>query len=73
MCNLELPYAMAADDEMLEAFARVASYADEGLVTVDGRRIQVTDLGRYFIRNLCMELDAHLSQTAGKPVFSKTV
>ncbi|HMQ30037.1 MAG TPA: oxygen-independent coproporphyrinogen III oxidase [Chloroflexaceae bacterium] len=73
MCNLELPFAMAADEAMREAFDRVAAYADEGLVTADGERIAVTDLGRYFIRNLCMELDAHLPQTAGRPIFSKTV
>ncbi|NTU82849.1 MAG: oxygen-independent coproporphyrinogen III oxidase [Chloroflexales bacterium] len=73
MCNLELPFSMAHDPAMIDDFARVAGYADEGLVTVESDRLVVTDLGRYFIRNLGMELDAHLSHTAGRPVFSKTV
>ena len=73
MCNLELPFSMAYDDAMNEAFARVAAFADEGLVVVERNRIVVTDLGRYFIRVLGMELDAHLAHTAGRPVFSKTV
>lgn len=73
MCNLELPFAMAADEAMHASFLRVAGYADEGLVIVHPDRLVVTPLGRYFVRNLCMELDAHLSQTAGRPIFSKTV
>jgi oxygen-independent coproporphyrinogen-3 oxidase len=73
MCNLELPFAMAKDEAMVEAFGRVAAFAEEGLVNVEAERITVTALGRYFIRNLCMELDAYLPQTAGKPIFSKTV
>ncbi|MBK9304947.1 MAG: hypothetical protein IPM94_14010 [bacterium] len=31
------------------------------------------DLGRFFVRNLCMELDAYLDRTSGKPLFSKTI
>jgi oxygen-independent coproporphyrinogen-3 oxidase len=73
MCNLELPFSMAHDEAMREDFSRVAGYAEEGLVTVESDRVVVTDLGRYFIRVLGMELDAHLSHTAGRPVFSKTV
>ncbi len=73
MCNLELPYTMAADPALIDSFSRVAAYSDEGLVTFDGERILVTELGRYFVRNLCMELDAHLPKTAGRPLFSKTI
>ncbi len=73
MCNLELPLAMVIDEAMAQSYANVAAYAAEGLVEVESDRLVVTDLGRYFIRNLCMELDAHLDQTAGRPIFSKTV
>lgn len=74
MCNLELSLAVAGEDEaMVDSIARLAARADEGLVELDGERLVVTDLGRYFLRNLCMELDAYLEQSAGKPMFSKTV
>lgn len=74
MCNLELPFAIAEGDEgLIEAMDRVAAYADEGLVEVEADRIVVTDLGRFFLRNLCMELDAYLSRTAERPLFSRTV
>jgi oxygen-independent coproporphyrinogen-3 oxidase len=74
MCNLELPLAITEYDEaMVAAVACLAGRADEGLVSFDGERVLVTELGRYFVRNLCMELDAYLDRTAGKPMFSKTV
>lgn len=74
MCNLELPLAVGGyDDAMVDSVARLASRADEGLLEVDGERLAVTGLGRYFLRNLCMELDAYLEHAAGRPMFSKTV
>jgi oxygen-independent coproporphyrinogen-3 oxidase len=74
MCNLELPLALVEDDEgLVQAVARLAARADEGLVSFDGERVVVTELGRYFVRNLGMELDAYLGRTADRPTFSKTV
>jgi len=76
MCNLELPLSSAldeGDEAMVEAIERVAAHAEEGLVEVDGERIVVTDLGRFFLRNLCMELDAYLARTAERPLFSRTI
>lgn len=80
MCNLELPYeltrpafgiglaeALGDDLEHLEA------YAEEGFVELLPNRLVVTPLGRFFIRNLAMELDAHLVKMAERTVFSKTV
>ncbi|MFV9504030.1 MAG: oxygen-independent coproporphyrinogen III oxidase [Oscillochloridaceae bacterium umkhey_bin13] len=73
MCNLELPLALVVDEGLADSYAAVAAHTVDGLIDVEEDRLVVTDLGRYFIRILCMELDAHLSQTAGKPIFSKTV
>jgi len=52
-----------------------ASPAADGLVQVDGRAIDVTPLGRMFVRNVCMPFDRYLrARTSGpKPVFSRTV
>ncbi len=80
MCNLELPYGLTTDgfgapaDELLaDELARLRPYADEGLVTFLPDRLQVTDLGRFFVRNVCMELDPYLERTADRPLFSRTV
>jgi oxygen-independent coproporphyrinogen-3 oxidase len=51
------------------------SPAAHGLVTVSRRAIDVTPLGRLFVRNVCMVFDRYLRAKAPqeKPVFSRTV
>ena len=44
-----------------------------GLVRVQDRRIDVTPLGRFFIRNICMVFDPYLKKAGDKPTFSRTV
>jgi oxygen-independent coproporphyrinogen-3 oxidase len=73
MCTLELPYALlrplaAAGDPL----APLHPFADEGFVTFGGERVTVTPLGRYFLRNLCMALDAYVAPE-GTRQFSRTV
>jgi oxygen-independent coproporphyrinogen III oxidase len=47
----------------------------DGLVTIDRYAIDVTPLGRFFVRNICMAFDRYLRARTGgaKPVFSRTV
>lgn len=80
MCNLELPYGLTrADfgvdlrDALGDDLERLEAYVEDGFVDLLPDRVQVTPLGRFFVRNLAMELDAHLQKTAQKQVFSKTV
>ena len=50
------------------------SPSEHGLVTVTPDAIEVTPLGRLFVRNLCMVFDRYLRTKAQeKPVFSRTV
>jgi len=51
------------------------SPSTDGLIVVTPETLEVTPLGRRFVRNLCMVFDRHLrARTAGeKPVFSRTV
>ena len=48
-------------------------YEDEGFVEFADDRLVITDLGRHFARNVCMELDAHLDRDSKQPLFSRTV
>ncbi|MEF3272924.1 MAG: oxygen-independent coproporphyrinogen III oxidase [Chloroflexus sp.] len=80
MCNLEVPFDLPlppAGQRLGDLFAheieRIATYADDGLVEVEPRRLRVTERGRFFIRNLAMELDRYLQQATARPVFSSTV
>lgn len=80
MCNLELPYDLTVAQfgvdvrtVLGEELQRLERFVDEGFITLEPERILVTRLGRFFVRNLCMELDAYLKQPGDKPMFSKTI
>ncbi|OGQ93517.1 MAG: oxygen-independent coproporphyrinogen III oxidase [Deltaproteobacteria bacterium RIFOXYA12_FULL_61_11] len=73
-------------DEFLQAFevefdryfaeeeAHLARCHEDGLLEVRDRVLEATDLGRLFIRNVCMGFDAYLENAAsGAPRFSRTV
>jgi len=80
ICNLELPFDLTdseyfapVDALLMAEIDRLRGYEHDGLVEVDMEKVRVTDLGRFFIRNLCMELDAYLPNQQGRPMFSRTV
>ncbi len=80
MCNLEVPFDLRLPphgQRLGETFAaeieRIAAYADDGLVEAEPHRLRVTERGRFFVRNLAMELDRYLQQAAERPIFSSTV
>lgn len=80
MCNLELPYTLTVAEfgvDVRDAFAaeleRLAPFEAEGFLTFEPDRIAITTLGRFFIRNICMELDTYLKKPADRPMFSKTI
>lgn len=65
LCTLELPYACLASlggDE--DPLARFRPFADEGFVRLEPDRLVVTTTGRFFLRNLAMELDAYAAAGA---------
>ena len=47
----------------------------DGLLTLTPEAIELTSLGRMFVRNVCMVFDRHLRRRTGteRPVFSRTV
>jgi oxygen-independent coproporphyrinogen-3 oxidase len=80
MCNLEVPFDLPLPPHgwrLGEVFTaeieRIAAYADDHLVVVEPNRLRVTDRGRFFVRNLAMELDRYFQQATERPIFSSTV
>ncbi|MFN7952694.1 MAG: oxygen-independent coproporphyrinogen III oxidase [bacterium] len=81
MCNFAVsPAEVEArfDVRFREHFARelaeLAPLLDEGFIQDTGDWIEVTPLGRLFIRNVAMPFDTYLKRKSGeKPVFSRTV
>ncbi len=74
MCNLELPHHLVPPPEE-ESHARLRALVEDGLIAAQSDRYEVTPIGRYFLRNVAMALDAYLPQQlpAARPVFSRTV
>jgi oxygen-independent coproporphyrinogen III oxidase len=69
MCNLRLSLAEAgAIDGALE---QLSPLEEDGLVEISEHCLQVTPVGRYFLRNICMTFDAYLPTQSG--AFSRTV
>jgi len=74
MCNLELPHHLVPPPAE-ESRMRLRPLVDDGLIAAHHDRYEVTPVGRYFLRNIAMALDAYLpsASPAARPVFSRTV
>ena len=46
---------------------------DDGLVELNDRKLTVTQVGRTFLRNICMVFDGHLRDNFAKERFSRTI
>ena len=57
-----------------EATTKLEQMANEGLIILSESGLQVTDLGKAFIRNICMVFDLKVKQASlEKPSFSKAI
>jgi len=78
MCQLRLDYAAKSAQHGIDipttfadSISALKPMEDDGLVQLLPDRLQVTEQGRLFIRNIAMSFDAYLETGKGK--FSKTV
>ena len=72
--RFDIPFAGYFASELAE-LTGPDSPASDGLVSVEPDAIDVTPLGRLFVRNVCMTFDRYLPARtrAATPVFSRTV
>ncbi len=81
MCNFTLPYESVKSEfgvEYREYFkkehARLREFFEDGLLTESEGSLDVTPVGRTFVRNIAMTYDAYLRKSDGKqPQFSRTI
>lgn len=80
MCNLELPWHLtqgpfgrSVQDIVPGAMDELAPLVLDGLITLDEEGLKVTELGRWFLRNVAMVFDAHLESGGDTPRYSRTV
>lgn len=70
MCNFHVDLGARAEQEFAGELARLRKLEKEGLVSVRGPEVELTRLGRIFVRNVASTFDAYL--TANRP-FSSAV
>jgi len=80
ICTLHLDFSWIEEHFAVDprthfesALADLEPMAADGLVEIDAHGIDVTDAGRFFLRNICMPFDAYLEQPSDGPVYSRTV
>ena len=58
---------------LADSIAALRPLEDDGLVVITPDRIEVTELGRFFVRIVCMTFDQYLEGDASKRRYSRTV
>jgi len=61
------------EDYFLEEGKHIHDCIEDGLIDKNSKQIRVSDLGKIFIRNVCMGFDHYLRQKNGHQRFSRTV
>jgi oxygen-independent coproporphyrinogen-3 oxidase len=61
-----LPYMNEIEEEL-------KSFVDDGLISLQSDKIELTDLGKVFMRNIAMSFDYHLRDQIMSTKFSQTV
>lgn len=72
MCNFWVDLGEEGSRYFAPELERLHRFEDDGLVVRSGTQLELTCLGRLFVRNVAMVFDAYLSRAA-RPRFSRTV
>ena len=80
ICHFMLDYAKVEEQWGIEfsdyfktELERLRPMADDELLELDAKRIQVKPKGRLLIRNICMQFDAYLKSSQSTTSFSKVI
>jgi oxygen-independent coproporphyrinogen-3 oxidase len=66
-------FSIDATDYLAEDLRKLEPLAADRLVSWTPNAIEVTDTGRFFIRNICMTFDRYLEKDASSRMYSRTV
>lgn len=72
--RVEKEFAIEFDSYFADAVAKLDTFIDEGLVTIDENSIKVSKTGTMLVRNIALPFDAYMKKHEGsKKTFSKTI
>jgi oxygen-independent coproporphyrinogen-3 oxidase len=72
MCDLAVDIGELADHfgfrpgGLASDFIKLKEMETEGIVRIDGESIEVTELGRPFVRSICATFDKYLGSSGGR-------
>ncbi len=73
MCNFWVDLGTDGGSYFERELENLRAHERDGLVRIDGTQVEVTQLGRTFVRNVAMQFDAYLARPSGGRSFSRTV
>jgi len=74
MASIDAQFDITFEDYFKEPLAQMTLLIEDGLLTIENRRMEFSPLGRIFSRNIAMPFDAYLQeQRKKKNLFSKTL
>lgn len=73
MCNFWVDLGEDGATYFARELEQLRPHERDGLVRIDGTQVEVTPLGRTFVRNVAMQFDAYLARQPQKRTFSRTV
>jgi oxygen-independent coproporphyrinogen-3 oxidase len=76
MCKFETTWSEESDyfKEIPEILVQLKEMENDGLLTIENKKINVTEAGKPFVRNICMAFDLHLKRKAPETsLFSMTI
>lgn len=76
MCNFETTWSEESGyfNEIPEVLVQLKEMENDGLLTIENQKINVTEAGKPFVRNICMAFDLHLKRKAPETsLFSMTI
>ncbi|MBN1476361.1 coproporphyrinogen III oxidase, partial [Candidatus Sumerlaeota bacterium] len=71
--EIESRFGVDFDDHFAPELSRLAPMVEDGLLTMQSDRIEVTLLGTIFVRNIGMVFDTYLSAPRTQPTYSRTL
>lgn len=73
MCNGAVDLGENGANRFAEELDRLEPLVGEGLATIDGTRIEATELGQLFLRRIALVFDTHSRRRPKTGMFSRTV
>ncbi|RDE24295.1 oxygen-independent coproporphyrinogen III oxidase [Motiliproteus coralliicola] len=70
---IEREFEIDFDSYFKDELELIQQFAADGLVEIDGRRIEVTPAGRLLIRRICMTFDAYMPKLQAGRTFSRII